>query len=147
MSGTDWRATLDAFRTLERDWDSYGGRPITETAIAAARDLITAVGAAPYFVAPEAGGGVVVTWQRDADEIEAWIAADGALSYLVTRQSPTTGELFTHDVAAAAREAVIEWAQAVQAGRVSWWDGGLGPAIHAGVNLAQQPALAQGERA
>jgi hypothetical protein len=91
---------LDALSRLERDWDSYGGLPLTETALSRAdavmRKAVKLFGealgdrAAPYTVMPIADGGVSIEWRGPQGTLNLDIGPSGALSYLLIEQ--TDGE-------------------------------------------------------
>jgi hypothetical protein len=87
---------LDELSRLERDWDSYGGLPPSEVAIATARRLISAVatrvtpGGAnvePFFTAPVPTGGVQFEWAQPGVELEIEIGPTGSLSVLLARST------------------------------------------------------------
>ena len=59
---------LSALRTLRPGWDSYGGRPITEQAIATAQAIA--------FV-PSPNGGVQIELHAGGADVEIEIGADG----------------------------------------------------------------------
>jgi hypothetical protein len=81
------------FADLEPDWDSYGAKRISPTAIAVARQTLRSVtqGTEPalservlsVWIAPLPNGGVVLEWRGAAADLEVEIAADGALGLLL----------------------------------------------------------------
>lgn len=84
---------LSELAQLGHDWDSYGGLPPTERALATGRVLAAEVGdrfeavagerTEPYNIAPLADGGIQVEWRGGRDALEVWISPDGALGYLL----------------------------------------------------------------
>jgi hypothetical protein len=94
--------TIDGLRSLDPNWDSYGGLPPTEEAIKAAHTIVGPY-PTPWHIAPTGDGGIIIYYQQrrvsdvprlgpkrryqkrksNVKEIEIWIAPDGTLSYLV----------------------------------------------------------------
>lgn len=78
---------------LEPDWDSYGGFPPTDRAVADAASIMrTAFNkfgptagerAIPYGVFPIADGGVQLEWHGPSSELELNVGPEGGLSFLV----------------------------------------------------------------
>ena len=64
----DWREQL---RSLKPGWDSYGGKPITEEAIAAVDTLA---------VVPCSNGGVQIEMHRDGWDFEVYFGPDGKMT-------------------------------------------------------------------
>jgi hypothetical protein len=83
--GADWRQVvlfeqIDKLRELKEDWDSYGGQPITEEAIAAAKDFV-----GRFKALPTTGGGIAfdVTFgqtNRGGFNIEVMFGSDGSVA-------------------------------------------------------------------
>jgi hypothetical protein len=90
---------LWALRDLEENWDSYGGRPPTSTALRLATRLIRTVEAlyqgragervSPYDVAPIPRGGVQIEWRGDDLHLEVEIGPVGDCAYLLKRLTPS----------------------------------------------------------
>jgi hypothetical protein len=84
---------LNELAQLGHDWDSYGGLPPTEQAVATAGTLAAEVDdrfeaaagmrTEPYNIAPLADGGIQVEWRGVRDALEAWVSPDGSLGYLL----------------------------------------------------------------
>ncbi len=99
-----WLRRLDELASLERDWDSYGSEAPSKTALLGARSVIADVASIvpedrglPFFIGPLSGGGVQIEWKGESDSIEVEVAADGALSCLITRGSGPERALEEHD--------------------------------------------------
>jgi hypothetical protein len=89
--------TLDEFRSLPDNWDSYGGDRIADNAIDIARNLIARIVLHPIppafldtyslDVMPLASGGVQLELESGDHYLEVEISPDGSLSFLdVTRR-------------------------------------------------------------
>jgi hypothetical protein len=88
------------FRTLGRDWDSYGGDPPTEQAMAHARRLLEVVceqfadvpleRLRPFAIAPTPDGGVHVEWRTDDQALAVLVGSEGELAYLLTEDAQAT---------------------------------------------------------
>jgi hypothetical protein len=82
---------LDELSQLEADWDSYGGLPPTDAALAGARALLTRAmkrlapssAAEPFDLGPIAGGGILVSWRVEYREAQFRIRSDSALDVLM----------------------------------------------------------------
>ncbi len=86
--------TLRRLSKLLPNWDSYGGLPPAERALAIASQLLGDIasemaGAAvrdgmPYHIAPLADGGILLEWETrgNGDELAVDISADGECGYL-----------------------------------------------------------------
>jgi hypothetical protein len=78
---------------LEANWDSYGGAPPSEQALAQAHGLLRDVGArfgcgrytdiAPDVVAASPDGGVQLEWCSPRLDVEVAVGPDGVLRYLL----------------------------------------------------------------
>lgn len=81
-------AQLRGFGRLEPDWNSYGAKPIAQTAITMATDVLTQVAriarVRPDFVAPLASGGIQLEWAGAGAEIAVRVSSDQTLAYLHT---------------------------------------------------------------
>lgn len=88
---------LEELARLGENWDSYGGLPPTEVALAAARDFIRdivhefapALGwkVDPFVVAPLSDGGVQIEWRTPRREIELEVGPRGEIGYLLIDRS------------------------------------------------------------
>lgn len=70
MSVTGYNQTLDGFRELAADWDSYGASVIDRRVIEVARTFLAAVVDGSAQVVPTRDGGVQVEVHRDGFDIE-----------------------------------------------------------------------------
>jgi len=89
---SDAFSQLATFAGLPRNWDSYGGGPLKQSAVATVIELIFAGHrqcAMPHLH-PLSRGGVALTWQREGRELEVQVAGDGTLDALFDDE--TTGE-------------------------------------------------------
>jgi len=81
------------FAQLQPDWDSYGGDPPSQVALAEAGRWVEIVGdlfgpragtaAAPYSVAPLADGGIQLEWRGVNGTVELEVGRNGELGYLL----------------------------------------------------------------
>jgi len=86
------RMDLERLRLLGEDWDTYGGHPPTENALATARAVLNYVESAfrglateaitPYFVGPLPNGGVTVEWRKGEDQLGIDVEPTGQLGYI-----------------------------------------------------------------
>jgi hypothetical protein len=72
MHDPNWEENL---RGLEANWDSYGAYPISEKAIAVAKDLIERINT--FYVLPTVNGGVALSWFTKEDEFTLEIFPSG----------------------------------------------------------------------
>jgi hypothetical protein len=85
------------FGELEPDWDSYGAKAISPTAMAKAQDVLQAVGKRPASasgddvlgvrVAPLPNGGVLLEWHGPSAELDVEITPTGTLDLLLEERS------------------------------------------------------------
>ncbi len=90
---------LEQLAELGPDWDSYGAHAPTPDAVAAAHDLLIAVGerlghrlgsrVMPSAVVPLADGGVQIEWRGPTADLELEIRAADDLAYLFVDRSGT----------------------------------------------------------
>lgn len=74
----DWEQDL---RSLQPDWNSYGGKPITEEAIAGMKKLLKLL-STPGWVVPLSDGGLQIEWHgKDDFDVEIEIGPDGKVFY------------------------------------------------------------------
>ena len=111
-ANTAIRETLDELeemRHLAENWDSYGGTPPTDEAIASAGALLdrvrTHLGAGagerlgPEYIAPRADGGIQIEWGRPPAKVSVQVTCQGDFSYLVVLWKNGTREPHEkHDV-------------------------------------------------
>ncbi len=83
---------------LEENWDSYGGAPISNKAIAKAHSFITSIAMDSYLtltppiVSPEPNGGVLLKWGKNNNEFLAWFMPGlGQYTYLEVLSNNRTG--------------------------------------------------------
>lgn len=92
-----WRA-LETMARLEENWDSYGSRPLSMTAVEAASRVLYVLRnrrmPAPQLV-PVSGGGLQFEWQEGNRELELEVFPDGRVGFLLVQDSEplTEGEL------------------------------------------------------
>ena len=70
---------------LERDWDSYGGRPVHQSIAQAATNLILQLGRPGVpspTVVPTARGGIQLEWHTSKVDLEIEVISPGRLSAL-----------------------------------------------------------------
>ena len=68
---------------LENNWDSYGGKPITQFALAEAQLLLKALSgiqAVDPSVVPCSNGGIQLEWHRNGYDLEIEISPEGEVS-------------------------------------------------------------------
>jgi hypothetical protein len=74
---------LEELRKLESNWDSYGGKPITELALEKTDLLLKAllgIQAVEPFVCPCSNGGIQLEWHRNGYTLEIEISPEGEVS-------------------------------------------------------------------
>lgn len=79
MNEQEVREKIDHLKTLEKDWDSYGGDPITLEALTNIEPLVKLE---PYFVSPTPDGGLGLEWQHPTWHLEVGVEPDGSYGYL-----------------------------------------------------------------
>ncbi len=78
--------TLDRLQHLSRlsdNWDSYGGRPLTDEAVFTSLSVIARLlsdESVPPAIVPTSEGGVQLEWHREGDELEIRVAPGGEIS-------------------------------------------------------------------
>lgn len=84
---------------LEENWDSYGGAPISNKAIAKARSFIANIAMdscltlTSSIVSPEPSGGVLLKWKKNNNEFLAWFMPGlGQYTYLEVLSNNRTGD-------------------------------------------------------
>jgi len=68
---------------LKDNWDSYGGKPITELALVGADLLLKALSgiqAVEPFICPCSNGGLQLEWHRNGYDLEIEISPEGQVS-------------------------------------------------------------------
>jgi hypothetical protein len=90
------------FGELEPDWDSYGAKKISPTAMAKAQDVLQALGKRPASaigddvlgvrVAPLPNGGVLLEWRGPSADLEVEITPTGGLDLLLEERIDGTSE-------------------------------------------------------
>lgn len=91
------RSLLQQFESLEPNWDSYGGEPISPVAIRRAHSFLDVVDRElaarhgerirPFHVSPVGDGGVQLEWRGRGGELEVEIGPDGShAALLVTKR-------------------------------------------------------------
>jgi hypothetical protein len=103
------------FGDLEPDWDSYGAKPFSPTAMATAKDVLRAVsqrttattGDAAFGVrvTPLPSGGILLEWHGPSADLEVEVTRTGRLDLLLEERVGGTDETSEHagvDVAAIA---------------------------------------------
>ena len=100
---------------LEPDWDSYGGFPPTDRAVADAASIMRTAfdrfgrtageRAIPYGVFPIADGGIQLEWHGPSSELELNVGPEGGLSFLVI-EHPDGDRRFTEGYDLSADEAL-----------------------------------------
>ena len=69
----NWEQDL---RTLKKNWNSYGGKPITEEALVGMNKLLELLDT-PGWVVPLSGGGLQIEWHANGLDIEIGISPTG----------------------------------------------------------------------
>jgi len=75
---------------LKDNWDSYGGKPMAELALAEANHFINAfkaIGAVDPFICPCSNGGVQLEWHRNGYDLEMEILPDGSMGEVFCEKS------------------------------------------------------------
>lgn len=72
----DYNETLDSFKELAPDWDSYGARSIDGDAIEATRILTKAIQTGTASIVPLASGGCQIEVHKSGWDIEIEVDAD-----------------------------------------------------------------------
>ena len=91
-----WEKRFEELRQLRDNWDSYGGRRISDAAIEKGRAILAAMTAAgcseQFFVAPTHNGGIEIEWELPSKELVLEIPPNGQpLTYLLVEKT-ITGE-------------------------------------------------------
>jgi hypothetical protein len=74
---------LEELSLLKSNWDSYGGKPMTESALAEAELLLNAferIQAVEPSVVPCSNGGIQIEWHRNGYTLEIEISPEGQVS-------------------------------------------------------------------
>lgn len=74
---------LEELSLLTDNWDSYGGKPITQFALAEAELLLDAlerIQAVEPFICPCSNGGLQLEWHRNGYDLEIEISPEGEVS-------------------------------------------------------------------
>ncbi|MGH8589599.1 MAG: hypothetical protein ACREXX_09795 [Gammaproteobacteria bacterium] len=74
---------LQHLSRLGDNWDSYGGRPLTDKAILTALSVIARLlcdESVPPAIVPTSEGGVQLEWHREGDELEIRVTPNGEIS-------------------------------------------------------------------
>lgn len=74
---------LQHLSRLGRNWDSYGGRALTDEAVFTALSVIGRLlsdESVPPAIVPTSDGGVQLEWHRDGDELEIRVTPNGEIS-------------------------------------------------------------------
>lgn len=82
--------TCAAFVELERDWDSYGARPVHESIARAAGDLLLQLvrpSVPAPTVVPTPSGGIQLEWHTPSVDLEIELASAGRLSAIFEDRS------------------------------------------------------------
>jgi len=72
---------------LEKNWDSYGGKPMTRLALQQAELLLrcfAAIDAVEPFVIPTSGGGIQLEWHTGGYDLEMEILDSGIVGEVYT---------------------------------------------------------------
>jgi hypothetical protein len=103
---------IDALRAVERNWDSYDGEVVAESARKQCRDFVSQLEriVGPRlpepFVGPTSDGGVVIVWrERNRPKVEVFFSNLGG-RYLVTKQHEVIEKGPTSDAEVFAREVI-----------------------------------------
>ena len=73
---------LEELRELGPNWDSYGGKRITGSAISQAGILLAllkAIGVDDPFIVPMSNGGIAFEWHQEGQDLEIEISPEGKL--------------------------------------------------------------------
>jgi hypothetical protein len=76
---------ISALKTLEENWDSYGGLPVADVAISRIRVLLSNLDIEDMptpHVAPLPDGGIGMHWRVGVRDLEIEVEADGSIHYL-----------------------------------------------------------------
>lgn len=94
---------IDYIAALGRDWDGYGARVISPTAIDRCVRLLNTIDRSPYsqagdlFVAPMADGGLELEWKLVfSNELTLLIPPDGKIVQYLLTSSDRNGEQERH---------------------------------------------------
>jgi hypothetical protein len=84
---------IDRFAALEPDWDSYGAKTVSPTAIATVKNVLRAVTAQAdpaigdrvlaVWLGPLPNGGIVLEWRGPTADLDVEVTASGALDLLL----------------------------------------------------------------
>jgi len=74
----DWENRRDLLK-LERDWNSYGARPIEPAAMKGVERLMALLRSVHPQVTPTNSGGLQVEWHEQGIDCEIEIGADGSV--------------------------------------------------------------------
>ena len=80
--------TLQEMSELTDDWDSYGARPISPSAINTARKIIAWSNNSENYlqhIGPLASGGVLLQWEKEHTDEKLIVAVEESISYLLVR--------------------------------------------------------------
>lgn len=83
---------LDELKTLEENWDSYGGQPIDRELIPKAMELLRAIrssGVSKPFVAPVPNGGINIEWNTPEKFLGVKIRKDEIRYFFANRVDGT----------------------------------------------------------
>lgn len=79
---------LQEMSELTEDWDSYGARPISPSAINTAREIIAWSNNSENYlqhIGPLASGGVLLQWEKEHTDEKLIVAVEESISYLLVR--------------------------------------------------------------
>lgn len=89
---------ISALKTLEENWDSYGGLPVAEMAIKGLRVLLSNLDIEDMptpHVAPLPDGGIGLHWRVGSRDLEIEVEPNGEVHYLQTNigEEPIPGDV------------------------------------------------------
>jgi len=103
------RVDLAGLRSLVENWDTYGGHPPTEMALASAGALldyiewalgvVTRERTQPYFVGPLPNGGVTIEWRNGPEQLGIDVEPTGQFGYILVEETPA-GRRFREEATA-----------------------------------------------
>jgi len=84
MTVHELHSKLTEFSRLTENWDSYGGRTITQAALEAARQAVDSASPTPDWISPTSRGGVQLEWFSNVRDVEIEFLPNGQPAILVT---------------------------------------------------------------